>query len=143
MVRKRHKASVNIKIALLPHAWSQRSSVNRLFSLRSGGYGQFSGLKTYNKQLKTLIALGGWNEGSKRLSPLVADAARRRAFVKSAVRFLRQYNFDGLDLDWEYPASRSGGKPEDRDNYVKFVAVRLAFASRIILGLLLVPSHVE
>ncbi len=42
-----------------------------------GGYAQFAGLKTYNKQLKTLLAIGGWNEGSKRFSRLVADPARR------------------------------------------------------------------
>lgn len=54
---------------------------------------------------------------------MVADPARRRKFIKSAIRFLRQYSFDGLDLDWEYPTLRDGGKPEDRDNYAKFVAV--------------------
>jgi len=80
-------------------------------------------LKTYNRDLKTLLAIGGWNEGSRRFSPLVADPSRRRTFIKSAIRFLRQYNFDGLDLDWEYPSFRDGGKPEDRRNYAKFVAV--------------------
>ena len=58
-------------------------------------------------------------------SPLVADPSRRRTFIKSAIRFLRQYNFDGLDLDWEYPSFRDGGKPEDRRNYAKFVEVSI------------------
>ena len=94
----------------------------------TGGYGQFAALKTYNRDLKTLIAIGGWNEGSRRFSPLVADSSRRKTFIRSAIRFLRQYNFDGLDLDWEYPTFRDGGKPEDRNNYAKFVVeMREAF----------------
>lgn len=91
----------------------------------SGGYRQFAGLKTYNRQLKTLLAIGGWNEGSKRFSKLVEDPARRRKFIKSAIRFLRQHNFDGLDLDWEYPTLRDGGRPQDKENYARLVAVRV------------------
>lgn len=89
----------------------------------TGGYAKFTGLKTYNKNLKTMLAIGGWNEGSSRFSPMVADPARRREFVKNAIRFLRQNHFDGLDLDWEYPAFRDGGKPRDKDNYANLVQV--------------------
>jgi GH18 family chitinase len=90
-------------------------------------------LKTYNRDLKTLLAIGGWNEGSRRFSPLVADPARRKTFIRSAVRFLRQYNFDGLDLDWEYPSARDGGKPEDRKNYAIFVKVNLKLELKICM----------
>ncbi|XP_032517389.2 mucin-2 [Danaus plexippus] len=89
--------------------------------IEKGGYAKFNGLKTYNKNLKTLLAIGGWNEGSSRFSPMVAAKDRRREFARNAIKFLRQNQFDGLDLDWEYPASREGGKPKDRENYVKFV----------------------
>lgn len=70
-----------------------------------------------------MLAIGGWNEGSSRFSPMVADPARRREFVKNTVKFLRQNHFDGLDLDWEYPAFRDGGKPRDKDNYANLVQV--------------------
>ncbi|XP_025262174.1 mucin-3A isoform X2 [Camponotus floridanus] len=89
--------------------------------IEKGGYAKFTGLKTYNKNLKTMLAIGGWNEGSSRFSPMVADSERRREFVKNAVKFLRQNHFDGLDLDWEYPAFRDGGKPRDKDNYANLV----------------------
>ncbi|XP_029171888.1 mucin-5AC-like [Nylanderia fulva] len=89
--------------------------------IEKGGYAKFTGLKTYNKNLKTMLAIGGWNEGSSRFSPMVADPARRREFVKNAVKFLRQNHFDGLDLDWEYPTFRDGGKPRDKDNYANLV----------------------
>jgi len=98
--------------------------------IEKGGYGKFAALKTYNKDLKTMLAIGGWNEGSKRFSPLVADPHRRQVFIKSALRFLRQYNFDGLDLDWEYPTQRAGGRPQDRQNYATLITeMREAFES--------------
>ncbi|XP_052562361.1 uncharacterized protein LOC120424548 isoform X4 [Culex pipiens pallens] len=89
--------------------------------IEQGGFAKFTGLKTYNKNLKTMLAIGGWNEGSSRFSPLVADAERRSQFVKNSIKFLRQNHFDGLDLDWEYPAFRDGSKPKDRENYAQLV----------------------
>jgi len=89
--------------------------------IEKGGYARFAALKTFNRDLKTMLAIGGWNEGSRRFSPLVADPDRRQVFVRSAVRFLRQYNFDGLDLDWEYPTQRQGGRAEDKENYAILV----------------------
>lgn len=52
------------------------------------------------------MAIGGWNEGSDNYSRLVANAERRKRFVKSATEFVLRYGFDGLDLDWEYPTQR-------------------------------------
>ncbi|CAG4982766.1 unnamed protein product [Colias eurytheme] len=89
--------------------------------IEKGGYAKFTGLKTYNKNLKTILAIGGWNEGSSRFSPMVASKDRRKEFVRNVIKFLRQNHFDGLDLDWEYPAFRDGGKPKDRENYAKLV----------------------
>lgn len=36
--------------------------------------------------------------------------------------FFRKYNFDGLDLDWEFPGAR-GGAPYDRENFAQLVKV--------------------
>lgn len=88
-----------------------------------GGYAAFNALKQYNSQLRTLLAIGGWNEGSGRFSELVSLPEYRQAFVLSAVKHLRRYSFDGLDLDWEYPSSRAGSAPEDKENYALLVKV--------------------
>jgi hypothetical protein len=61
-----------------------------------GGYGRFAALKTYNKELKTMLAIGGWNEGSKRFSPLVEDPVRRRTFIRfvsTATKIPFMYSF--------------------------------------------------
>lgn len=100
----------------------------------TGGYAKFTGLKTYNKNLKTMLAIGGWNEGSTRFSPLVADEDRRKEFVKNVLKFLRVNHFDGLDLDWEYPAFRDGGKSADRENYAQLVQVRDKNITFLITG---------
>lgn len=71
------------------------------------------------------MAIGGWNEGSARFSKLVEDEDNRKEFVKNVVKFLRQNNFDGLDLDWEYPAYRDGSKPSDKENYASLVKVKI------------------
>lgn len=47
-----------------------------------------------------MIAIGGWNEGSKRFSKLVANIDLRSNFIKSVLKFLREHNFDGIDFDW-------------------------------------------
>jgi len=84
-----------------------------------GAYDRFTRLKLYNPNLKTLLAIGGWNEGSINYSDMVSVPERRTKFIDSVVELLLKHKFDGLDMDWEYPGGRpdSGGKPEDRANY--------------------------
>jgi chitinase len=83
-------------------------------------------LKTKNPNLKTLVAVGGWNMGSAPFMEMVATAEGRKDFADHAVQFLRDRDFDGLDLDWEYPANR-GSPPADKANFVLLVKVRRAF----------------
>uniref|UniRef100_A0A0P5GMF6 chitinase n=1 Tax=Daphnia magna TaxID=35525 RepID=A0A0P5GMF6_9CRUS len=93
-----------------------------------GAFLRFTGLKRQNPNLKALIAIGGWNEGSEKYSKMVSDPAKRATFLNSVVSFIQKYNFDGLDFDWEYPASR-GGVPADKENYISMIReLKNAFA---------------
>ncbi|KAH8301895.1 hypothetical protein KR044_000452, partial [Drosophila immigrans] len=82
-----------------------------------GGYERLTALKNTHPHLKITLAIGGWNEGSQNYSTLVSNPLQRGLFVKQVTSFVRKYNFDGLDLDWEYPTQR-GGSPRDREHFV-------------------------
>ncbi|WP_348240418.1 glycosyl hydrolase family 18 protein, partial [Salmonella enterica] len=47
------------------------------------GFDRFTKLKEKNPDLKTLLSVGGWNEGSSRYSEMAADPATRKTFVDS------------------------------------------------------------
>ncbi|XP_015794801.1 chitinase-3-like protein 1 [Tetranychus urticae] len=81
------------------------------------GYRRFNALKNSNPQLKTLIGIGGWNEGSLRYSSMASNYTARRIFASSVASFLETHKFDGIDLAWEYPSAR-GGSPQDKQSYV-------------------------
>lgn len=56
------------------------------------------------KGTKVTVAIGGWNDSAgDKYSRLVRDPAARARFIRHVVSFIERYDFDGLDLDWEYP----------------------------------------
>ncbi|CAH1773111.1 unnamed protein product [Owenia fusiformis] len=75
-----------------------------------GLYYRTMGLKKLNPELKVLLAVGGWFVGSKPFIPILQSDSNRLAFVANVIAYLRKYNFDGLDMDWEFPGAR--GSPE-------------------------------
>ncbi|XP_047144116.2 acidic mammalian chitinase isoform X1 [Hydra vulgaris] len=77
-------------------------------------------LKLKNPNLKILLAVGGWNhenDAVSKFSTMVNSQTNRNAFIKSTVDLLRQWNFDGLDLDWEYPSGRGNSPPGDKQMF--------------------------
>ncbi|MGL4773414.1 MAG: glycosyl hydrolase family 18 protein [Clostridium sp.] len=78
--------------------------------------GHFNVLNSYKKKypnVKTLISVGGWAE-STGFYTMCSTAEGRETFANSCVDFARQYGFDGIDIDYEYPtALEDAGNPID------------------------------
>ncbi len=66
-------------------------------------------LKARRPDLKIIASVGGW--GMPHFPEVVRTPERRRAFIRSAMALLdRHPQFDGFDIDWEYP----GGGDNER-----------------------------
>ncbi|KAJ8299410.1 hypothetical protein KUTeg_023470 [Tegillarca granosa] len=82
----------------------------------------FNDLKYGYPELKTLLAIGGWSAGSYEFTKTVESSSNRQVFISSTISFLREHNFDGLDLYWQYPSNKHrGGRPQDKQNFVLLV----------------------
>jgi GH18 family chitinase len=90
-----------------------------------GNFRQLQILKAAHSQLKVLLAIGGWTL-SGRFSDVALTPASRQVFAESCVALMAEYDFDGLDVDWEFPVS--GGlptnttRPEDKENFTLLLA---------------------
>jgi chitinase len=52
--------------------------------------------------LKIIMSIGGW-DFSTNFSAVAFSEDSRTRFVNSCIALMRQYQFDGIDLDWRYP----------------------------------------
>ncbi|MBT2209530.1 chitinase C-terminal domain-containing protein [Actinomadura sp. NEAU-AAG7] len=91
--------------------------------------GHFNLLNKFKKQhpnVKTLVSIGGWAESGgyiddsgKRIASggfytLTDSQAKINTFADSVVSFVRQYGFNGADIDYEYATSmKYAGHPDD------------------------------
>ncbi|XP_028140237.2 acidic mammalian chitinase [Diabrotica virgifera virgifera] len=82
-----------------------------------GGFKNLVALKKSNPDLKISVSMGGWNEGSEIYSKVASDAMKRKLFANHVLRFIKEWDFDGFDLDWEYPGLRGGDSTIDKDDF--------------------------
>ncbi|MGD0631896.1 MAG: glycoside hydrolase family 18 protein, partial [Terracidiphilus sp.] len=67
-----------------------------------------TGLRKQNPSFTVLVSVGGWL-WSGNFSDVALTAESRNVFIESAMDFIRRYDLDGLDVDWEYPGMAGSG----------------------------------
>ena len=110
--------------------WSDEKQRNTLV--------QLGALKKEYPNLKIMVSIGGWG-GCEPCSAVFSTDAHRNTFAKTTVELLKEFNLDGLDLDWEYPAIE--GYPghayhsSDRQHFTELVkTLRKAMGNQYLLA---------
>ena len=70
------------------------------------------------KGVRVGLALGGWGSGG--FSEAVRTPESRTKFANSIIKLLKEYQFDGVDIDWEYPGSSVAGIESHYSDTVNF-----------------------
>ncbi len=60
----------------------------------------------HDNNKKILISVGGWG-GLINFSNIIKKQKLRQNFINSIINFCIDYDFDGIDIDWEFPSSNS------------------------------------
>lgn len=99
---------------------------------------QLGELKKQFPHLKIMVSLGGWG-GCAPCSEIFSTPEHRNTFAQTTVQLLKEFNLDGLDLDWEYPTIE--GYPghaysaNDKQNFSELVkTLRNAMGSEYLLA---------
>ncbi len=80
---------------------------------------QLIDLRKQNPSLAVLVSVGGWL-GSGGFSDVALNAQSRSIFIDSAIDVVKNYDLDGIDVDWEYPGLVGAGnriRREDKRNF--------------------------
>ncbi|PRQ26909.1 putative chitinase [Rosa chinensis] len=55
--------------------------------------------------VKTLFSIGGGGSNATVFSEMASTKQSRQVFINSSIEVARKYGFQGVDLDWEFPAN--------------------------------------
>ncbi|MGL6039895.1 MAG: glycoside hydrolase family 18 protein, partial [Deefgea sp.] len=101
---------------VVPQTSSDASLSNEAYCLHISA--QLRQLKQRNPDLKILISVGGWSADGFSDAALTPES--REKLARSTLAFIQKYQFDGVDLDWEYPSNDMAGikaRVEDKQNF--------------------------
>ena len=73
--------------------------------------------RAHLNNVKILASIGGWTL-SNNFPGIASDPVKRATFASHCRQLITTYDFDGIDIDWEYPGyAPHGGTAADKVNY--------------------------
>lgn len=64
-----------------------------------------AGLSAKTPSVKTILSIGGGGNDPDVFAQMATTKQTRGVFINSTIEIARKYQFDGVDLDWEFPAT--------------------------------------
>ncbi|XP_014289753.1 probable chitinase 2 [Halyomorpha halys] len=101
---------------------SQIQTIDPMIDFEEGGRGrgqlkELKELKAKHPNIKVLVSVGGYSQGSVRFSEMASSSSKKTTFINSLVKFIRDWELDGIDICWQFPGQR-GGTAADKTNFV-------------------------
>ena len=95
--------------------------IGLLYSNHADHFMMVRNLKQNNPNLRVLISVGGYGT-SQQFHQMASSSENRAVFIDDAVRFLKYYGFDGIDVDWEFPGMEAATRNADRKNFTSLLS---------------------
>ena len=99
--------------------WADENLLNGEIDWVNGGYIANTSIIdiAHNNGVKVLPSIGGWTL-SNNFPAIAADPIKRATFAQACVELIDSFNFDGIDIDWEYPGyAPHSGTTQDKSNF--------------------------
>ncbi|KAL0267981.1 UNVERIFIED_CONTAM: hypothetical protein PYX00_010088 [Menopon gallinae] len=81
---------------------------------------RITSLREKNKELRIIISVGGGR--NKDFGKMANTHANRKLFINSTMKFIKKFELDGVDIDWEWPGSDGNTKEK-----IKFIQLLQEF----------------
>lgn len=78
-------------------------------------------IKKRYQNMRVLVSVGGYGTAED-FSVMAHNPEHRAVFVDDAVRFVRYFGFDGIDVDWEFPGMTKNERQADKVNFTALLS---------------------